>query len=157
MSLAVKQTCEIVGRMRAEGRPWLEIQDELEKSSIKQGDFRPLYVGCENAPYRLRFVPKREPRITSREFDGGLSRLAGEHSLISQMRCTGYNLFMDTKKPQGSLQRIRKALHLTYRTQLQKVLWADKYGIEVERPDLPGMPEALEDIGTRLYGMSSGS
>jgi hypothetical protein len=58
MSLAVKQTCEIVRRLRREGRPWLEIQDELERSGIRQGDFRPLYMGCENAPYRLRFIPK---------------------------------------------------------------------------------------------------
>jgi hypothetical protein len=70
------------------------------------------------------------------------------------MRCTGYNLFMNTGKPQGRLQRIRKALRLTYRTELRRVLWADKYGIEVEHPDLPGMPEALEDIGSRLYGMT---
>ena len=154
MSLAIRQTCEMVRRLRAEGRPWLEIQDELERSGIKQGEFRPLYVGCENAPYRLRFIPKHEPRITSREFDGGLARLAGEHSLVSQMRCTGYNLFMDTGNPQGRLQRIRKALHLTHRTELLRVLWADKYGIEVEHPELPGMPEALEKIGTRLYKMT---
>jgi hypothetical protein len=155
MSLAVKQMCEIVTRLRAEGRPWLEIQDELERSDVKQGDFRPLYVGCENAPYRLRFIPKHEPRITSREFDGGLARLAGEHSLVSQMRCTGYNLFIDTGKPQGHLQRIRKTLHLPHRTELLRVLWTDEYGIEVEHPEVPGVPEALEKIGTQLYRMTA--
>jgi hypothetical protein len=71
------------------------------------------------------------------------------------MRCTGYNLFIDTGKPQGRLQRIRKDLHLSCRTELLRVLWADKYGIEVEHPELPGMPEALEKIGTRLYNMTA--
>jgi predicted Fe-S protein YdhL (DUF1289 family) len=34
MSVAVKQTCEMVSRLRAEDRPWLEIQDELEKAVL---------------------------------------------------------------------------------------------------------------------------
>jgi len=70
------------------------------------------------------------------------------------MRCTGYNLFVDTGKPEGALQRIRKALRLTHRTGLLRVLWVDKYGIELEHPDLPGIPEALEKIGSRLYQMA---
>jgi hypothetical protein len=155
MSVAIKQTCKMVTRLRAEGRPWLEIQDELEKAGIKQGDYQPLYLGCETAPYRLRFIPKREPRILSREFDEELARLAREHSLVVQMRCTGYNLFLDTLKPEGAFQRIRKALRLRHRTEWLQVFWVDKYCIEADRPDLPGMPEALESIGNRLYGMAA--
>jgi hypothetical protein len=155
MSFAVIRTCEMISRLRAEGRPWLEIQDELEKAGIKQGDYRPLYFGCETAPYRLRFIPKQEPRILSREFDEELARLAREHSLVVQMRCTGYNLFVDTRKPEGALQRIRKALRLRHRTKWLQALWVDKYCIEVDHPDLPGVPEALESIGSRLYGMAS--
>lgn len=153
MSTAIKRTCEMVRELRAQGRPWLEIQDELEKAGIKQGDYRPLYFGCETAPYRLRFVPKHEPRILSREFDEELARLAREHSLVLQMRCTGYNLFVDTGKPDGALQRIRKGLRLDRRTEWLRAFWVDKYCIEVDRPDLPGMAEALESIGSRLYGM----
>ena len=155
MSGAIKRTCEMVSELRAQGRPWLEIQDELEKAGLKQGDYRPLYFGCETAPYRLRFIPKHEPRILSREFDEELARLAREHSLVAQMRCTGYNLFIDTAKPENTLQRIRKALRLPHRTEWLKVLWVDKYCIELDRPDLPGMPEALEKIGSRLYGMAA--
>ena len=155
MSSAIKRTCEMVKQLRTQGRPWLEIQDELEKAGIKQGDYRPLYFGCETAPYRLRFIPKQEPRILSREFDEELARLAGEHSLVVQMRCTGYNLFMDTGKPEGNLQRIRKALRLSHRTEWLQALWVDKYCIEADRPDLPGVPEALEDIGSRLYGTTA--
>jgi hypothetical protein len=155
VSVAIKRTCEIVNRLRTEGRPWIEIQDELEKAGIKQGDYRPLYFGCETAPYRLRFIPKREPRILSREFDEELARLTREHSLVVQMRCTGYNLFLDTRKPEGALQRIRKALRLRHRTEWLKVFWVDKYCIEVDGPDLPGMPEALENIGSRLYHMTA--
>ena len=153
MSGTIKRTCEMVSELRAQGRPWLEIQDELEKAGLKQGDYRPLYFGCETAPYRLRFTPKREPRILSREFDEELARLAGERSLVVQMRCTGYNLFVDTGKPDGALQRIKKAIRLRHRTEWLQALWVDKYCIEVDRPDLPGVPEALEDIGSRLYGM----
>ena len=145
----------MIKELKGRGRPWLEIQDELEKAGIKQGDYRPLYFGCENAPYRLRFIPKHEPRILSREFDEGLARLAGEHSLVVQMRCTGYNLFIDTRKPDGALQRIKKALRLRHRTEWLQALWVDKYCIEVDRPDLPGIPEALENIGGRLYGMTA--
>jgi hypothetical protein len=155
MSTAIKRTCEMVRELRAQGRPWLQIQDELEKAGIKQGDYRPLYFGCEITPYRLRFIPKREPRIYSREFDEELARLAREHSLVVQMRCTGYNLFIDTGKPEGALQRIREALRLPHKTKWSKVLWVDKYCIEVDRPDLPGIPEALENIGSRLYGMAA--
>jgi hypothetical protein len=143
----------MVRELRAQRRPWLEIQDELEKAGIKQGDYRPLYFGCETAPYRLRFIPKREPRILSREFDEALARLAREHSLVLQMRCTGQNLFVDTGKPDGALQRIRKGLRLDHRTEWLRAFWVDKYCIEVDRPDLPGMAEALESIGSRLYGM----
>jgi hypothetical protein len=71
------------------------------------------------------------------------------------MRCTGYNLFIDTGKPESALQRIRKALHLPDRTEWLKVLWADKHCIELDHPDLPGMPEASEKIGSRLYGMAA--
>ena len=114
MSSAIKQACGIVGQLMAQGRPWLEVQDELEKAAIKQGDYRPLYFGCETAPYRMRLIPKREPRILSREFDEELTRIAREHSLVVQMRCTGYNLFIDTGKPVGALQRIRKVLRLKH-------------------------------------------
>ena len=155
MSSAIKQAFGIVGQLRAQGKPWLEVQDELEKAAIKQGDYRPLYFGCEIAPYRLRFIPKREPRILSREFDEELTRIAREHSLVVQMRCTGYNLFVDTGKPEGALQRIRKVLRLQHRTKWLQALWVDKYCIEVDRPDLPGVPEALESIGSRLYGMTA--
>jgi hypothetical protein len=145
----------MVAKLKAKGRPWLEIQDELEKARIKQGDYRPLYFGCEAAPYRLRFIPKQEPRILSREFDEELTRLAREHSLVVQMRCTGYNLFVDTGKPESALQGIKKALGFPYRTKWLQALWVDKYCIEVDRPDLPGVPEALESIGNRLYGMTA--
>jgi hypothetical protein len=154
MSSAIKQTCELIRDLRTRGRTWLEIQDELEKAGIRQGDYRPLYFGCETAPYRLRFIPRQEPRILSREFDEELARLAREHSLVVQMRCTGYNLFVDTGKPEGALQGIKKALGVPHRTEWLQALWVDKYCIEVDRPDLPGVPEALEDIGSRLYGMA---
>jgi hypothetical protein len=156
MSTAIKRTCEMIRELRAQGRSSLEIQDKLEKAGIRQGDYRPLYFGCETAPYRLRFIPKQEPRILSREFDKELARLAREHSLVVQMRCTGYNLFVDTRKPEGTLQKIRKALHLRHRTEWLQALWVDKYCIEVDRPELPGVPEALESIGSRLYGMAVG-
>ncbi len=143
----------MVTDLRAQGRPWLEIQDELEKAGIKQGDYRPLYFGSDTEPYRLRFIPKREPRILSREFDEELARIAREHSLIVRMRCTGYNLFVDTGKPEGTVQRIRKALRLLHRTKWLTAFWVDKYCIEVNRPDLSGVPEALVDIGSRLYNM----
>jgi len=156
MSSAIKQTCELIRDLRTRGRPWLEIQDELEKAGIRQGDYRPLYFGCEAEPYRLRLIPKHEPRILSREFDRELARLAREHSLVVQMRCTGYNLFVDTGKPEGVLEGIKKALRLHHRTEWLQALWVDKYCIEVDRPDLPGVPEAMEDIGSRFYGMAAG-
>jgi hypothetical protein len=144
----------MVRELRAQRKPWLEIQDELEKAGLKQGDYRPLYFGSETEPYRLRFIPKREPRILSKEFDEELARLARENSLIVRMRCTGYNLFVDTGQPEGAVQRIRKALRLLYRTKWLTAFWIDKYCIEVDRPDLPGIPEALAAIGSRLYTMS---
>jgi len=70
------------------------------------------------------------------------------------MRCTGYNLFVDTFKPEGAVQRIRKALRMLYRTKWLTAFWIDKYCIEVDRPDLPGIPEALVAIGSQLYNMS---
>ena len=153
MSTAVKRTCEMVSELRAQGIPWLEIQDKLEKAGIEQGDYRPLYFGCETAPYRLRFIPKQNPRIYSREFDEELARIARAHSLVAQMRCTGYNLFKDTREPDGLNQKIKRALGMAHRTKLLRVLYLDKYGIELERPELPGMPEALEKIGRQLYEM----
>jgi hypothetical protein len=155
MSSAIKRTCEMVRELRAQGRPWLEIQDELEKAGISQGDYRPLYFGSEAEPYRLRFIPKREPRILSREFDEELARLAREHSLVVQMRCTGYNLFLDTGKPEGAFQQVRKTLGLHHRTRWLQALWVDKYCLEVNRPELPGVAEAVESIGSRLYGMTA--
>lgn len=155
MSTSIKRICEVVRELRAQGKPWLEVQDEVEKASIRQGDFEPLYVGCENAPYRLRFAPKHQPRITSREFHDQLTGLAQEHRLVVQMRCTGYNLFVDTGKPEDFLQTIRKALGLSFRTELSRVVWLDKYGIELEHPELPGIPEVLERVGSQLYAMAS--
>jgi hypothetical protein len=98
--------------LTVQGKPWLEIQDELEKAGIRQGDFRPLCFGSDAQPYRLHFIPKREPRILSKEFDEEITRIAREHSLIVQMRCTGYNHFFDTGKPEGATQRmgVRKTL-----------------------------------------------
>jgi len=143
----------MVRELRTQGRPWLEIQDELEKAGIRQGDYRPLYFGSDTEPYRLRFIPKREPRILSKEFDEGLARIAREHSLIVQMRCTGYNLFVDTGNPEDAWQRLKKTLRLPHRTEWLQALWVDKYCIEVDRPELPGVPEALESLGSQLYGM----
>jgi hypothetical protein len=77
----------------------------------------------------------------------------GNH-LVVQMQCTGYNLFMDTKKPDGLTQTIRKSLGIAYRNRLLRVVYLDKYGIELEHPDLEGMPEILEEIGTYLYEMA---
>jgi hypothetical protein len=145
----------MVRDMRAQGRPWLEIQDRLENAKIEQGDYRPLYFGCETAPYRLRFIPKQKPRIYSKEFDEELAHIARAHSLVVQMRCTGYNLFVDTGKPEGPFQRFRKTLGLRYRTEWLQALWIDKYCIEVDRPELPGVPEAVESIGSRLYAMAA--
>lgn len=152
MSIAIKKTCEIIERLR-ESKPWLEIQHEVEAAAIKQGSFEPLYVGREDSPYRLRFVPQKQPHIISRKFDDELNRIGTEHSLIVQMRCTGYNLFKDTGEPEGLSQKIRRALGMVHRTKLLRVLYLDKYGIELERPELPGMPEALEEIGRQLYEM----
>ena len=152
MSIAIKKTCEIIERLR-ESKPWLEIQHEVEAAAIKQGSFEPLYVGREDSPYRLRFVPQKQPHIISRKFDDELNRIGTEHSLIVQMRCTGYNLFKDTGEPEGLGQKIRRALGMVHRTKLLRVLYLDKYGIELERPELPGMPEALEEIGRQLYEM----
>lgn len=154
MSIAIKKTCEIIEKLReTPSKPWLEIQHEVEAAAIKQGDFQPLYVGYEGSPYDLRFVPQKQPQIISRKFDEELNRIGKEHSLVVQMRCTGYNLFKDTGEPDGLGQKIRKALGMAHRTKLLRVLYLDKYGIELERPELPGMPEALEEIGRQLYEM----
>jgi hypothetical protein len=95
----------------------------MEKADrrIKQGAFEPSYAGCEHAPYRIRFVPKERPRIFTREFVGGLMRLANDHSLIVQTRYTWHNFFLDTGKPSGLYGRIRKSLGLTHRKKLLRV------------------------------------
>lgn len=155
MSGAVRRTCETAEALRGEGRPWSEVLVGVEKAGIKQGAFEPLYAGCEHAPYRIRFVPKERPRVFSREFVEGLTRLAKEHSLVVQTRCTGYNLFLDTGKPSGLYGRIRKSLGLAHRTELLRVFWLDTYEIELEHPELAGMPEALEKVGSQLYGMTA--
>ena len=155
MSSVIKKTYEMVRKLEAQGKPWLEIQHEVESANIREGDYRPLCVSSENAPYCLRFVPQRQPQILSRGFDEELNRIGRERSLVVQMRCTGYNLFMDTKQPDGLGQRIRKSFGKNYRSRLLRVLYLDKYVIELERPDLQGMPEALEEIGRQLYGMAA--
>jgi hypothetical protein len=155
LSGAVKKTYEMVKKLEAQGKPWLEIQHEVEQAQIKQGEFAPLYVGSDIAPYRLRFIPAKQPLITSREFDEEIRRIAGEHTLKLETRCTGYYLYKDTGKPEGLSQRIRKSLGITHKTKLLQVLNLDKYGIELEHPDLPGMPEALEEIGSHLYGITT--
>jgi len=83
-----------------------------------------------------------------------LTRFAKEHSLIVQTRCTGYNLFQDTEEPDDLYERIRKSLGLRHKTKLLRVFWIDTYQIELEHPELAGMPEALEKIGSQLYGMA---
>ena len=152
MSIAIKKTCAMVEKLR-ESKPWLEIQHEVEAAAIRQGGFEPLYVGCEASPYRLRFVPQKQPQIISRKFDEELNRIGKEHSLVVQMRCTGYNLFKETRAPEGLGQKIRRALGMAHRTKLLRVLYLDKYGIELEHPELPDMPETLEEIGRQLYEM----
>ena len=62
---------------------------------------------------------------------------------------------MDTGKPDGATQQFKKSCGMGYRPKLLKVLYVDKYAIELERPDLPDMPKLLEQIGTRLYNMST--
>jgi len=37
----------------------------------------------------------------------------------------------------------------------EKEPWLDTYEIELEHPELAGMPDALEKIGSQLYGMTS--
>jgi hypothetical protein len=155
MSIAIIRTIEMVRQLEGQHRPWLEIQHEVDATMIRQGSFEPLYVGCDKAPYRLRLVPKIKPQILSKHFDEELTRIGRERSLVVQMRCTGYNVFMPTVTPDGLTQQIKKFFGKSHKTKLLKVLYLDKYGIEVERPDLPGIPEALEEIGSRLYGMST--
>ena len=86
MSSVIKKTYEIVRKLEAQGKPWLEIQHEVESANIMQGDFKPLCVSSENAPYCLRFVPQRQPQIISRGFDEELNRIGRGHSLVVQMR-----------------------------------------------------------------------
>jgi hypothetical protein len=155
MSKTVTKTYETVKKLEAQGKPWLEIQHEVEQAKIKRGGFTPLFVGSDSASYRLRFIPENRPLVTSREFDAEISKIASEHSLKLETRCTGYYLYKDTGKAVGLSQRIRKSLGMTYRTKLLQVLYLDKYGIEVERPDVRGVPEALEEIGTQVYGMTT--
>jgi hypothetical protein len=155
MSNAIKRACDVVKSLEAKGERWIEIQQDIESAKIREGSFEPLYIGCENAPYRMRFVPQKQPQIISRGFDDELARIGKEHSLLVQMRCTGYNLFMATKEPDGLAQKIKKSVGMAHRTKLLRVIYLDKYGIELERPDLPGMPEVLEEIGSRLYGMTT--
>lgn len=155
MSSAVERAYEMVRKLEAQGKPWLEIQHEVEQAQIKQGVFTPLYVGSDSAPYRLRFIPAKQPLVTSRQFDDEIKRIAGEHSLKLETRCTGYYLYKDTGEPDGLSERIRRSLGMAHKTEMLRVLYLDKYGIELERPDLEGMPEALEEIGSHLYGMST--
>ena len=144
MSIAIKKTYEMIEKLReTQSKPWLEIQHEVEEVRIKQGSFEPLYVGCESSPYRLRFVPQKQPQVISRKFDEALNRIGKEHSLAVQMRCTGYNLFKDTGEPDGLGQKIRRALGMAHRTKLLRVLYLDKYGIELERPELVKQCEQL--------------
>ncbi len=92
--------------------------------------------------------------MTSREFDEQVKSIARERSLKLETRCTGYYLYMDTGKPDGISQTIKKSFGMSHKTKLVHVLYLDKYGIELEHPELPGMPEALEEIGSRLYGIT---
>ena len=153
MSIAVIRTVELARQLKEQGRPWLEIQAEVEKAQIKQGGFKPLYVGCENAPYRLRFLPREPPLVTSREFDEQIHRIAENRSLKLETRCTGYFLYSDTGRVNELSQKLRKYLGMPYKTKFLRLFYLDKYGIELEHPDVPGASEALEEIGTTLYGM----
>jgi len=154
MSIAVIRTVQLVKQLKGQQRPWLEIQTEVEKAEIKEGGFKPLYVGCETAPYRLRFLPREPPLVTSREFDEKIHRIAENRSLKLETRCTGYFLYSDTGRADGLSQKIRKSLGLHYKTKYLRLLYLDKYGIELDHPDLPGASEALEEIGVTLYGIT---
>jgi hypothetical protein len=44
---------------------------------------------------------------------------------------------------------------LTHGKELLRVFWLDTYKIELEHLELAGMPEALEKIGSQLYGMTA--
>lgn len=154
MSTTVNATLELVKKLEAQRKPWLEIQSDVESAGIKLGGFKPLFVGCESSPYRLRFIPTKQPALTSREFDEKVHRIAEKHSLILETRCTGYFLYKDTGSPSGISQTIRKHLRMVYKTKLLRVFYLDKYGIELEHPDFQGAPETLEEIGTTLYGMA---
>jgi hypothetical protein len=155
MSVAVVRTVELVRQLKAQHRPWLEIQAEVEKARIKQGGFKPLYVGCDTAPYRLRFLPAEPPLVTSREFDEQIHRIAEKHSLRLETRCTGYFLYADTGQVAEFSQRIRKSFGMPYRTKLLRLFYLDKYGIELEHPDVPDAIETLEELGTTLYRMTA--
>jgi hypothetical protein len=43
----------------------------------------------------------------------------------------------------------------THKTEILRVFWVDTCEIELEHPELVGMPEALEKIGSQLYGMTA--
>jgi hypothetical protein len=57
MPNAVRRTCDMAEALRGKGRPWSDILLEVERARIRQGSFEPPYAGCEQAPYRIRFVP----------------------------------------------------------------------------------------------------
>jgi len=42
-----------------------------------------------------------------------------------------------------------------HKTELLRVFWLDTYEVELEHPELVGMPEALEKIGSQLHGMTA--
>jgi hypothetical protein len=155
MSIAVIRTVQLVNQLRAQHKAWLEIQADVEKAQIKQGGFKPLYVGYDHAPYRIRFIPAEAPLVTSRDFDRRIHQIAEERALVLETRCTGYFLYADTGQTEGFSQKLRKALGMPYRTKLQRLFYLDKYGIELEHPELPGASETLEEIGTSLYGMAT--
>jgi hypothetical protein len=51
--------------------------------------------------------------------------------------------------------RIRKSLGLTHKTELLRAFWISTYEIELEHPELAGMPKALEKIGNQLSGTTA--
>jgi hypothetical protein len=155
LSIAVIRTVQLVDQLIGQDKAWLEIQAEVEKAKIKQGGFKPLYVGCDHTPYRIRFIPAEPPLVTSRDFDQHIHQIAERHSLVLETRCTGYFLYAGTRQTEGFSQMLRKSLGMSYRTKLQRLFYLDKYGIELEHPEVPGASETLEEIGVSLYGMAA--